>query len=465
MENITLKQLAAAAHSCVTGCDENLQISAVVTDSRKLCPNSLFVALRGERFDGHNFAQQALKGGAVCCVVDRDFNCEGLNAYIAVDNTQKALEEMAAFYRRQMSIPVVAITGSVGKTSTKDMVYCVLKRQYNALRTEGNFNNAIGLPLTVFNLKKEHEIAVLEMGMSSFGEISLLTHIAAPETALITNIGFSHIEHLGSQENILKAKLEILEGLSADGTVILNGDDPFLWGLEGTLPYETIFYGIENKNCDISAFDIKKYSTKSEFSVSVDGETFHIVLNAAGTHHIYNALAGILTGLKYNIPMPEIIAGIADFVPGGMRQKIEPTKSYVLIRDCYNASPTSMKSGLEVLAVTKPKNEDGPYRRVAILGDMLELGSYAESSHRAVGALAADFGVDCLIAVGENAKFVAEGAIENGFCSSEIYVFYNNITAKEHINEILKPNDVILLKGSRGMRLEELADFIAEGDA
>lgn len=461
---LTLKQLAQACGGTVADCDENLIVTDIVTDSRKLSKGALFVALRGERFDGHNFAAQALASGAVCCVTDKGFAApEGL-ARIEVDDTYAALRAMAELYRSRFLVSVVGITGSVGKTSTKDMVASVLKKRCPVLKTEGNFNNEIGVPLTVFRLSKQDEIAVFEMGMSAFGEISRLTKIVSPDVAILTNIGYSHIEHLGSRENILKAKLEILEGLTPNGTVILNGDDPYLSKAAESIPAETLCYGIENQDCDIVAANIRKYPDKTVFEVDVEGSLFKVTINVAGLHHVYNALAAILTGIIYNMPMEDIIEGIAEFRPFGMRQKTELLEELVLIRDCYNASPASMKSGLEVLSVTHPKDKTKPTRRVAVLGDMLELGDFAEQAHRDVGKLCSDYGVDCLIAVGQNAEFVAKGAIEHGFKSSELYVFYDNNAAKAHITDILKPNDIVLFKGSRGMRLEEIADFVAENN-
>ena len=461
---LTLRQIAQACAGVCMNCDEDKKINDIVTDSRKITPESLFIALRGKNFDGHNFVSQVVASGAVCCVVDKDFDNAENFPVIVVEDTLTAMQGIAAYYRRQFSIPSVAITGSVGKTSTKDMVACVLARKYKTLKTDGNFNNEIGLPLTAFRMSLDDQIAVFEMGMSSFGEISRLTKIAGPETAVITNIGFSHIEHLQSQENILKAKLEILDGLSSEGTVILNGDDPFLKGIEGSLAFETLYYGIENDSCDISAFNIKKYSDSSEFEFKIEGEIYKAAIHVPGEHHIYNALAAILIGIKYNIPLDEIIAGIADFETGGMRQNVKRLSKYVLIEDCYNASPTSMKSGMEVLSVTVPLSSSEPYRRVAVLGDMLELGEYSAQAHRSVGEMACDYDFDCLVAVGNNAADIANGAIEKGFKTSEIYVFYNTETAGEHIKEIIKPNDIILLKGSRGMRLEEIGKIIEEAD-
>ncbi len=467
MEKIlTVAQIAKACDGFFENCDGNTVVADVVTDSRKICEASAFVALRGEKFDGHNFVCQAQSAGAVCCIVDKDFDNKENLAVIVCENTHKALRDIAAYYRSCFPVPSVAITGSVGKTSTKDMISCVLENKFKVLKTEGNFNNEIGLPLTAFRMEKTDEIAVFEMGMSAFGEISRLTRIAAPETAIITNIGFSHIEHLGSQEGILKAKLEILEGMptSGDGTLILNGDDPLLWKTVGSVPFETLTYGIENRECDIIANNVKKMSDGTTFDVKVDGEIYHIRINAPGVHHVYNALAAILAGIKYDMTMSEIAEGIASFRPQGLRQNIEVLENYVIIKDCYNASPTSMKSGLEVLSVTRPKDTDKEFRRVAVLGDMLELGDYSDEAHKTVGGYTCDYDIGCLIAVGPHAEFVANGAIEKGFNSSEIYIFHDNNAAKAHIMEVLKPNDVVLFKASRGMRLEEIAEFVAEAD-
>ncbi len=463
-KRLTIAQLAHACGVAIENCDDSIIVSDIVTDSRKICEGSVFVALRGEKFDGHNFVMQSIRSGAVAAVVDEQFENKENLPIIRTKDTLKALGAMAAYYRNQFEIPSIAITGSVGKTSTKEMVNCVLETHYNTLKTDGNFNNEIGLPLTVLRMDNDHEIAVFEMGMSNFGEISALSKIAAPETAILTNIGYSHIEYLKSQENIFKAKLEILDGLVPDGTVILNGDDPFLVKAAGNLPFETLVYGIENENCDVRAVDIKKFASGTEFNFLMGGEEYHVSICVPGIHHVYNALAAILTGIKYNIPVSEIVEGIKAFEPVGMRQKVQNLKNCVIINDCYNASPTSMKSGLEVLSVTAPNDSSEAFRRVAIMGDMLELGDYSKEAHEEVGGLTCEYDLGCLIAIGENAEYVAQGAIEKGFNSSEIYVFYDNNTAKAHIKEIIRRNDIILLKGSRGMHLEEIADYIAEID-
>lgn len=466
METImTLKQLATACSARIENCDESVRVSNVVTDSRKVTDGAVFIALRGENFDGHDFVAATLENGAIACVVDEKFDNSAKYPVIIVEDTFKALGAIATYYRSRFAIPSVGITGSVGKTSTKDMIASVLAVKYDVLKTEGNFNNEIGLPLTAFRLENSTDIAVFEMGMSAFGEIARLTRIAAPETAVITNIGMSHIEHLGSQENILKAKLEIIEGIkSGDGTVILNGDDPFLNSVVGTLPFETLTYGIENTKCDLVATNIKKVADGTTFDVRIDGKIYSVKVNTPGGHHVYNALAAMLTGLKYNMNVASVIEGVGKFRPQGMRQNAEKLNNYVIVRDCYNASPTSMKSGLEVLMVTLPVNTAKVHRKVAVLADMLELGEYADEAHRNVGEMVAEYGVDCFVAIGPHAVEMAKGAKAKGFDSDKMFVFDNNESAKAEIMKILEPNDVVLFKGSRGMRLEEVADFVAAND-
>lgn len=457
---LTLGEIARATGGMLWYADSDEIVKDVITDSRQIIEGSVFVALKGENFDGHKFVQSATEGGAVCSVVEHWDNDDGTYPVIVVDDTHKALRDIARLYRSQFDIPIVAITGSVGKTSTKDMIYSVLSNKFNAFKTIGNFNNEIGLPLTVFKMTSENKVGVLEMGMSGFGEISRLTDIVRPDIAVITNIGISHIEKLKSQENILKAKLEILEGMDEGETVILNGDDPLLWGLRGTLPYELLYYGIKNEECDLVARNIKGFSDSTVFEFSLDGEIFAAEIEVPGVHHIYNALAAILVGVDYGMSGEEIVQGISSFVPGGMRQNIIKTDKYIIIKDCYNASPASMRSGLNVLGVIEPNGEGG--RKIAILGNMLELGDFAVESHKNVGKWVKEENIDCLITVGDMAKNIAEGAKEAGF-EKEIYEFENNAEVISALTTLLKENDCILIKGSRGMRLEEVADSLYEG--
>ncbi len=453
----TLAQAVTALSGVLKNCQETAVVSSVSTDTRTLSEGALYIALRGENFDGHQFIDKAVEAGAICCVVEAAAGEFATAPVLVVEDTRKALRDLAAYYRSKFSIPVVGVTGSVGKTSTKEMLASVLQQGYQTHITKGNFNNEIGLPLTVFQLSHEDELMVLEMGMSDFGEISRLTQIARPDTAVITNIGLSHIEQLGSREGIKRAKFEILEGLSMDGTVILNGDDDLLWGAREELQFETLYYGIQNKNCDLLAYDIRTYSDGSEFTCRIDGEPCKFFINVPGEHHIYNALAAILAGIKYDVEIEQIQKGVRNFLPTGLRQTVIELPNYTVIRDCYNASPTSMKSGLEVLSLIQ-----GAGRRVACLADMLELGEISAVEHKKVGKMAVDYGVDALIAVGKEAKQIALGAKEAGLNPEMIYHFESNGQLREQLQEILKKDDVILVKGSRGMRMEEIADAIAE---
>ena len=467
MERIlSIGEIAAACGGELEFCDANTFVSDIITDSRNIIAECAFIALRGEKFDGHSFFGDAVNAGATVCIADKNYSNSNGYPLVVVEDTYKALRDIATLYRSKFSIPSLAITGSVGKTSTKDMVASVLGNKYNVLKTEGNFNNEIGLPLTAFRIEKGTDVAVFEMGMSAFGEISRLTRIAVPETAIITNIGMSHIEHLGSRENILKAKLEILEGMSEDeGTVIINGDDDMLKNVVGTLPFETLTYGIDNLKCDLVASDIRKMTDGTIFNVRIEGTVHTVRVNVPGIHHVYNALAGILVGIKYNMSVEKIIEGVAKFQPQGMRQNTVRLKNYVVIKDCYNASPTSMKSGLDVLSVTQPLFEGLSCRRIAVLGEMLELGDFAASAHYDVGALVAESEADILLAVGPHSSEMAKGAVDNGFNSEAVFEFKDKTSAKELLAKMLKQNDILMFKASRGMRLEELADFVIESDS
>ncbi len=454
----TLKDIAEITNGTLVNCDPDEIVKEISKDSRQIEEGSVYIALKGANFNGHSFVNQAIEKGAICAVVDADEGGFDKLPYLQVENTYAALRSIAERYRGLFNISVIGITGSVGKTSTKEMIACVLEQKYNTHKTEGNFNNEVGLPLTMLRLTEENELSVVEMGMSAFGEISRLTKIARPDTAVITNIGVSHIENLGSRENIKKAKFEILEGMSSEGTVILNGDDDLLYPEVANLEYETLSFGIENATCDIVARDIKTYSDSSVFSVRIDGITYTVTVNVPGRHNIYNAMAAILVGLKYGIGMEDILQGIRSYTPSGMRQSIIKLPLHVLIKDCYNASPASMKSGLEVLKLTETEGYNG--RKVACLADMLELGDISVSAHQDVGRMVKEFGVDCLITVGTLGKEIANGAIKAGFDSLNVHSYSDNDALKRELKMLLLDGDTILVKGSRGMHLEEIAEEI-----
>lgn len=454
---MNIRTLAQAVDGEIRNCNGDDIVADVVRDDREVKEGAVFVALSGENNNGHRFVRRAVERGAVCCVVNKSEGDFGTLPVVAVEDTYKALRDIASYYRDRFNIPVVGITGSVGKTSTKGMIASVLSQEYNTLKTEGNYNNEVGVPLTLFRLSDDNEAAVIEMGMSGFGEISRLTRIVKPDTAVITNIGISHIEHLGSREGILKAKMEILEGLPVDGTVILNGDDDLLWSKNGEIDYETLYFGINNPACDVVATDIKLYSSGSEFTVKIDGEDYRFETNAPGAHHIYNALAAILVGYRYNISVESMIKGVHDFAPEGLRQVRTEYDRFTVINDCYNACPDSMESGMDVLALTASER-GGNARRVACLADMLELGDAAERAHINVGKMCAEKGIDCLITIGEMAGNIAKGAIEAGLNPSDVYEFEDNAAAIAKLNSIIRDGDVIWIKGSRGMHLEKIAD-------
>lgn len=449
MENITVKEILKATGGTLLCGDENTVINNVTRDSREGGEGTLFIAFKGENADGSDFVPSFLEKGSAS-IAERDTGYRGDKAFILVKSSLLAIQALAKYYRYRFNIPAIGITGSVGKTSTKEMVYSVLSQHFNTLKTEGNFNNEIGMPLTAFNISPEHEAVVFEMGMSAKGELSALTAIANPEIAVITNIGTAHIGILGSQENILSAKLEILENLKPDGIAVLNADDKFLYGCKSKLNCKTVYFGIDNKDADFVAENITEDSEKSTFTLEIEGVKYNFTVNIVGKHHIYNALAAVISGLHLGIPVDKIQKGVSDFEPVGMRQKEIEIGKIKIIEDCYNASPASMKASMTVL-----KTLSEGKRSIAVLGDILEQGDFAEECHRTVGRDAGKIGTDVVVTVGNDTRFTAEEARKNGVC--EVYSFKNNKETSEFLKDYVKDNDVILFKGSRGMKLEEIS--------
>lgn len=460
MKRLTCKEiLQATGGKLVSGYPEQ-EILDISTDSRTIKAGSLFIPIKGERFDGHDFIKNALEKGAAGTLTNKDL-CEveyGKDEYkdrimIKVDDTLKALRDIAAYYRKKFSIPFIGITGSVGKTSTKDMIASVLSQEYNVLKTQGNYNNEIGVPLTIFNLDDHHQVGVIEMGMSNFGEISRLTSIVLPKVAVITNIGISHIEKLGSRQNILKAKMEIFEGLSRDGLIVLNGDDNLLYGLKGFLNYRTVYYGMD-EGLDYQAYNIQNAGEGGiYFDINVKNSEYKVHVPLPGVHNVYNALAAIAVGLEMGIEMENIIKGISEFVPEKMRLNIIKVGSIKVINDAYNANPQSMEAALRVL-----KDIGNAQRRIAVLGDILELGDWAKKAHLEIGKLAFTLEIDYIITVGNNAAYIAEGAILAGISPKRVRHFPDNRSAIEFLETFVKKGDAILIKGSRGMKMEEIAE-------
>lgn len=431
---------------------KNLFVEEITTDSRKEIHQGLFVPLKGERFDGHNFIGSVFEKGAIATLTMNDKIEDERLVNIWVQDTGKALLDLGRFYRKQFDIPVVGITGSVGKTSTKEMVAAVLSGKWQVHKTEGNFNNEIGLPLTLFNLNKKHEAAVIEMGMNHFGEIHNLTCCSLPDVAIITNIGTSHIENLGSREGILKAKLEVLDGLKSDGLLVINGDNDLLGDLK-ELPVETITYGLKSTN-KYWAKDITSQGEYTLATVMTPHATYAIRIKALGEHMVYNTLAAIAVAEHFGLTEAEILKGLAAYEPAKMRMHISSFENgLTVIDDTYNASPDSMKAALKVL-----KEYNRPGRKIAVLGDMFEMGEFAPELHREVGEFAAEIKVDLLIAVGNLAKHILDGYTAK--TAQKAYYFETKEAFIENLPELIKGDDCILFKASRGMHFETLVEEV-----
>lgn len=425
-------------------------------DSRQIKEGDIYLGIKGENRNGSIFFQEAFKKGAKGAILqDIEILEEEMQKYqnqfiILVENTIEAMQQIAEYKRSLYNIPVVAITGSVGKTSTKDMVASVVSQQYHTLKTEGNYNNHIGVPLTIFRLKNE-EAMVVEMGMNHLGEISTLTNIAKPTVAVITNVGTAHIGNLGSRENILKAKLEILEGLSPDGFVVINNDNDLLhqWYLENKENYHIITYGIKNAS-DYMAENITETEKGSSYLLKPFNEKVEVAVG--GNHFVLNSLCAIAVGSIFHIPLKKIKEGILNFHLTEKRMDVTILENNItLIKDYYNANYDSMKAALEYLGSLQEK------RKIAVLGDMLELGSYSKELHEKVGEEVVKNKIDILITVGEEAKQIARMAEEN---SKEVILCHSNEEAIQKINQIKKENDCILLKASNGMHFGEIAEGI-----
>lgn len=421
-------------------------VSGVSTDSRSIRPGELFVPLVGERFDGHEYIEVAMAAGAAGVLSSRK-NLP-YAARIDVPDTRAALQRLAGSYRERFSPVTVALTGSVGKTTTKELTAAVFAAHCRTMKTAGNLNNDIGVPLTLLRLTAEHEAAVVELGMSHAGEISVLTRLVRPDIALITNVGTSHIGNLGSQENICRAKLEILEGLRPGGTVVLNGDDPYLSAAGIPERFGSVFFAIDTPRAAVRASNICFAEAGSRFDILWDGRRFPVELRLAGRHNVYNALAAFAAGVCGGVPPERAAAALAEVEAEGMRQRVVEKNGCTIIEDCYNANPDSMRAALRVLG-----NYAGR-RRFALLGDMLELGSFSAEAHAEIGAAAAEC-ADALVAVGNFAADTARGARENGMTVANVLT-PPRCEAASCLRGLLRDGDVLLVKGSRGMKMEEI---------
>ena len=438
--------------------------TGVSTDSRAIQPGELFVALRGDRFDGHSFAQEALKrGGGVLVEAERaaglSRNGDRTKAVIEVKDTLKALGDLARERRRKYGIPVIALTGSNGKTTTKEMISACLATTLPLLKTQGNLNNLIGLPLTLLKLTGEEKVAVLEMGMNVPGEIRRLTEIAEPDVGLITNIQQSHLEGMGSLEKLKEEKGELFRKMKSGGTLLVNRDDPRVADLAREFQGAKITFGMKGP-ADITARDVRIDGKKgTSFTASFGGAETEITLPLLGRHFVLHALSAIACGRLFGIELRKIREVLESFHPYPQRMEVWPLEGGVsLINDAYNANPNSMDAALETLAELK-----GGGRTIAVLGDMLELGPFSREAHRRLGEKVGNLSIDFLICLGDEAPHVAATAIEKGLTSGRARVVGNHSEAVSLLRQIAREGDWILVKGSRRMAMERIAEAFRKG--
>lgn len=448
--HITFAQAAAACNGIYYGSQnpEEGYFTGVTTDSRKAAPGILFFAIKGERVDGHDFMEQVYDKGASICIGEKE--PIGDMPYIKVTSTLQALKDLAEYYRSTLTIPVIGIVGSVGKTSTKEMTASILSQKYQVLKTEGNFNNEIGLPLTIFSIQENHEAAVVEMGISEFGEMTRLSKVAKPDTVIMTNIGQCHLENLGDRDGVLKAKSEVFTYWSQKGAIILNGDDDKLKTLENKLPVK--YFGMD-RNFEAYAEDIRDLGMEGTSCTLVfaDGMRIPVTIPIPGQHMVYNALAGALAGRAYGLTAEEIAKGVAALQPVAGRNNRIQTEKFTILDDCYNANPMSMCASLDVLAKSNS-------RKVAILGDMFELGEEENSLHAKVGSYAAELGIDVLLCSGELSKHMAQAAQADGM--QQVYYFQTREELQNALSQYIKTGDSILVKASHGMKYAAIVEAL-----
>lgn len=451
MGAITLRQAAQWCGGRVDPKYYDVTFLGANNDTRKLNSGELFVALQGVR-DGHDYIPAALEKGAAAVLCT---HCDGDYPAIVVPDTRLALGDIARHERQRLGCKVIGITGSVGKSTTKEMVSAVLSSTYRVSKTPVNHNNDIGMPMAILSMPEDTQIAVLEMGMNHFGEIAYLSAIAKPDVAVIVNIGTMHIEHLGSMEGILQAKLEILEGMGSERKVILNGDDPLLWNLHKTLSGVT-YFGVSNTECAVMGSDVRETEGMLQFKVEHQERQIPITLQLEGQHYVSDALAAIAVGAALDVDDDKIRQSLAGFENMAGRQEIFQAGEYTIIKDCYNAGPESMSAALTVLG-----HKTG--RRVAVLGDMLELGVCTPAEHYKIGRLAAEK-ADILLAYGPNSSRVMNGAITGGMSDTRVSAYEDREKLVAALKQIAKPGDVLLFKGSRGMQMDVALEMFLHQD-
>ncbi len=449
MKNFTVREIVEASGGQFFGDEEILskEVETISTDSRKAGKGSVFAAIVGERVDGHSFIPQCIEIGAICSICERTPTDD--SAHILVENTPEALIKIAESYRKKFNIPFVGISGSVGKTSTKEIIASVLSEHFHTHKTQGNFNNALGVPITLFALEETHTAAVIEMGISDFGEMSVLANMAKPDIAVLTNVDSCQEKYSKTIQDVLKAKTEMLNFLREGGTVVLNGDDENLRKAEIPEGAKAVYYGIGENN-DIFATDIASDNeTYTEFTVHSKNGEFKARIHNLGNHMVQNALAAVAVGEELGLSEQEIIDGLNNYRTIGGRANIIKTENLTIIDDCYNANPESMKASLKTLSAFEG-------RRVALLGDMKELGEKAAEFHYEIGELAASLKLDLIIAVGDLSLEMYKAARKH--IDAEWYQSIEE--AKLYMYDMLTIGDTVLVKASHSMNFAELVEQI-----
>ena len=454
MKNMTLQNIAQAAEGTYFGSKEALQkeVAGIALDSRKIEKDWLFVATKGERVDGHSFIPQVIENGAAAVISEKELTDANF-PYILVEDSFIALKKIATFYREQLDVKVVGITGSVGKTSTKEMIASVLSTKYKVQKTQKNFNNEVGLPLTVFSIADEHEIAVLEMGISDFGEMTRLTNIAKPDICVITNIGQCHLENLGDRDGVLKAKTEIFAGMKEHGDVVLNGEDDKLLTVQ-TVDGKPVHYFTKEQTAEAEVYAsniVSRGLLGTKCTIHTKQGNMDVHIHMPGEHMVNNALTATVVGLLCDLSLEQIKEGIEKAETLAGRSHIIEAENYIIIDDCYNANPVSMKAALDLL-------ETAEGRKVAIVGSMFELGEKEEQLHYDIGVYGAEKNIDVVVALGQLGAKIYDGVKATG--GKEAYYFETVEEFLQKKDSILKDKDTILVKASHGMHLEQIVDAL-----
>ncbi len=452
MEKISIAEIISATNGNLLSGNTDGTINSVCIDTRKIEKNSLFIPLVGEKVDGHDFINDAFELGASVSLIQKDHRpCEIAGALIEVKSTQKALGDLAKYYRNKFSLPVIGVTGSVGKTTTKEMIAAALGESLKVLKTEGNYNGQIGLPLTIFNINRTYDVAIFEMGVSEFGEMDRLADIANIDIGVVTNIGLTHIEYFKSIENTCNEKLKMMKKL--DGIFYLNGDSPLLADAKNKITQEIIYFGI-NGNYPFKCEDIYSNDRETNFTLVTPEFREPITIPCLGIHNVYNALAAIAVATGMGLHLDDIKKGLLKFKNVNMRQQISDLGGITLIDDSYNASPDSVKSSVSILKNLSPEGKN-----IVVIADMLELGEHSHEIHFDTGRYIALEGIDVLITIGENAKFLSDGAKS---ANQNIVTMHckSNTEAFEELKKIIFENDKILIKGSRGMHTDEIIKYL-----